>query len=263
MDALAALSQPWATVIGGCIVGIGALLGFRASMRTRETMERTAKDTHEREVLSARQDRYSTAAEQLSSEHETVRLAGIYALAALADEWQVDGLDGQRDVSVKVMCSYLRGRPRPGDGQEGHGGDDREVRNAIISVISAHRAGEARLGWPDSQIDLKRAVLIKVNLRAAVLHGLDLTSANLSGADLKGADLRAADLRGVKMPNAYLKGAVLSGADLRGAVLSDADLTEADLSDANVSGVDLSRTDLTRTKGLPDDGVRSAAPQAQ
>ncbi|WP_368806839.1 pentapeptide repeat-containing protein [Kocuria sabuli] len=259
MEVLTALSQPWATVIGGCIVAVGALLGFRASMKTRETMADTANRTHEREVMSARQNRYTTAAEQLSSEHETVRLAGIYALAALADEWQAAEEQGHRDVSVKLMCSYLRGRPRPGGGQEGHGGDDREVRNAIISMISAHRAHAAGPTWPDSLIDLKRAVLIKVSMRSADLHGLNFTSANLAGADLMDADLRGADLRGAHLENAYLKNAKLGGSDLRGAVfrgadLTDADLTDADLTDADVGGVDLARADRTRTKGLTDDG---------
>jgi hypothetical protein len=109
---LRALSQPWATLIGGCIVGAGAFLGFRASMKTRDTMERIANRTHGREVMAARQDRYTKIAEQLASEHEPVRLAGVYALAALADEWQGTGDIGQRDVAVKLLCAYLRAKPR-------------------------------------------------------------------------------------------------------------------------------------------------------
>ena len=48
-------------------------------------------------------DRYATAAEQLGSSSATVRLAGIYALANLADQWEE-----QRQQCVEVLCAHLR-----------------------------------------------------------------------------------------------------------------------------------------------------------
>jgi hypothetical protein len=48
-------------------------------------------------------DRYGAAVSQLGSEIVTVRLAGVYALANLADEWTA-----QRQQCVDVLCAYLR-----------------------------------------------------------------------------------------------------------------------------------------------------------
>ncbi|MET7695698.1 hypothetical protein ABZT06_48915 [Streptomyces sp. NPDC005483] len=48
-------------------------------------------------------DRYTTAAEQLGHGQPAVRLAGVYAMARLADDWPE-----QRQVCIDVLCAYLR-----------------------------------------------------------------------------------------------------------------------------------------------------------
>ncbi|MGL5867297.1 MAG: pentapeptide repeat-containing protein [Dermatophilaceae bacterium] len=48
-------------------------------------------------------ERYGAAVAQLGSENTVARLAGVYALANLADEWQE-----QRQQCVDVLCAYLR-----------------------------------------------------------------------------------------------------------------------------------------------------------
>ncbi|MGL5825375.1 MAG: pentapeptide repeat-containing protein, partial [Nocardioides sp.] len=48
-------------------------------------------------------ERYGAAVAQLGSENATARLAGVYALANLADEWPA-----QRQQCVDVLCAYLR-----------------------------------------------------------------------------------------------------------------------------------------------------------
>jgi len=62
-------------------------------------------------------DRYITAAGQLGHDKAAVRLAGVYALARLADDW-----DEQRQVCIDVLCACLwrrhgtTGRRRCGGG---------------------------------------------------------------------------------------------------------------------------------------------------
>lgn len=56
-------------------------------------------------------DRYSKMAEQLASSHLAVRLAGIYSLAALADDWAKNGNLNERQVCLDLMCAYFRSQP--------------------------------------------------------------------------------------------------------------------------------------------------------
>lgn len=262
------LSQPWATLLASFVVGTGAFLGFRVSMKS-----------HKREVLAARHTRYTTIAEQLSSDHETVRLAGVYALSALADEWQMARNISQRDVAAELLCAYLRADPRTSKGRESIGYKDREVRAAIISIIRAHRVSAARPFWLGCLVNLSGADLSRADLSRADLESVDLWEANLSDANLRGAnlsrailqtanlsranlsraslsranlsgtDLRAANLMGANLSLANLLGANLSWANLSGANLSEAhlsvaDLSETDLSEANLAGANLAGANL-------------------
>ena len=61
------------------------------------------------EASAAREDaklyaeRFVSAADQLGSDKAAVRLAGVYAMASLADGWQA----GQQ-TCIDVLCGYLR-----------------------------------------------------------------------------------------------------------------------------------------------------------
>jgi hypothetical protein len=59
-------------------------------------------------------ERFATAAEQLGSDKPAaVRLAGVYGMAGLADDWEAN-----RQTCVDVLCAYLRlpYEPDPGKG---------------------------------------------------------------------------------------------------------------------------------------------------
>lgn len=58
----------------------------RDAAEERDRANRETIDTRERET--ARHARFTTIVNQLASEHETVRIGGLYALSALADEWE-------------------------------------------------------------------------------------------------------------------------------------------------------------------------------
>jgi hypothetical protein len=123
---------------------------------------------------AGRRSRYTSAAQQLGDPQAAVRLAGVYAMAHLADEWAE-----QRQQCVDVLCAYLR-LPWAGDptqlepnttttehtwpdgmGQRkviktysGRPGE-REVRQTIVRVIASHlrpnSVGSVGLGirWSD------------------------------------------------------------------------------------------------------------------
>src|SRR5262245_21419677 len=84
-------------------------------------------------------ERFATAAGQLGSDKPpAVRLAGVYAVAGLADDWPEN-----RQTCVDVLCAYLRlpYEPDPGKGARVSKQLDfranREVRHTVIRVITA------------------------------------------------------------------------------------------------------------------------------
>src|SRR6185437_11830806 len=85
-------------------------------------------------------ERFATAADQLGSDKPAaVRLAGVYAMTGLADDWQEN-----RQTCVDVLCAYLRMpyEPEPDDGvataERLAFRGNREVRHTVIRVIGAH-----------------------------------------------------------------------------------------------------------------------------
>jgi len=106
-------------------------------------------------------DRFVTATAQIGGDSIMARLAGVYALANLADEWG-EHTPSQRQVCIDVLCAYLRTAYDPTTDNlttttqtertttDGHGGgtkdvttrtalrDDRDVRLTIIRIIRDH-----------------------------------------------------------------------------------------------------------------------------
>lgn len=77
--------------------------------------------------------RYTTAADQLGHEKAAVRLAGVYAMAQLADHWVE-----QRHVCIDVLCAYLRMPSEPDADNPKHREGELEVRLTIIRIIRDH-----------------------------------------------------------------------------------------------------------------------------
>lgn len=264
-----------ATLVAGTIVGLGAWLGFIASSDNRRSMEHTAfmvdrrerkkaERDHNREKLSDQQNRFTRIAEQLADEKEPVRLAGMYGLSALADEWHQEGRLDLEDVAIELTCAYLRA--------DSKFGDDKEVRAAAISVIREHTQANSVPKWPGNSIDLSGAKLSKADLEGSDLSGAkldealldwaDLSRANLSSTVMRGTVLVSANLTEAEFSNSYFLGCFLNGAylikaelqkssfrpwvdiiggqfkniqcDLRGAVLVGCDLSGADLRAATI-----------------------------
>lgn len=107
------------TVVAG-LGGVVLLAVNTRKQRVTEAEHGLAAQRAERERVQGFNERFGTAAEQLAHESAAVRLAGVYAMAGLADDW-ID----QRQVCVDVLCGYLRVQTA---------GDD-HVREAILRVI--------------------------------------------------------------------------------------------------------------------------------
>jgi hypothetical protein len=104
-------------------------------------------------------ERFATAAEQLGSDKPAVRLAGVYAMAGLADDWAEN-----RQTCVDVLCAYLRMPYEPDPGQDAPEPQrlvfqaGREVRHTVIRIITAHLREDAAVSWQGLNFDFTGVV---------------------------------------------------------------------------------------------------------
>ena len=88
------------------IAGIGGVFALVIAYRRQglnEAAEIRTERAEAREDGKVFNERFKSAAEQLSSERAANRLAGVYAMAGLADDW-----DAGRQTCINVLCAYLR-----------------------------------------------------------------------------------------------------------------------------------------------------------
>jgi uncharacterized protein YjbI with pentapeptide repeats len=116
----------------------------------REQLDRTLAE----ERLRTLNERFATAADRLGSDTPApVRLAAVYAMVGLADDWPEN-----RQTCVDVLCAYLRMpySPDPGDdapeAQRLSFQEDREVRHTVIRVIGDHLREGAK-SWCGLNLD--------------------------------------------------------------------------------------------------------------
>jgi len=160
------------TVAGSVAGGVGAVVALVVSYRRQHQSEAAER----REDTRLFNERYHQAAEQLGSEKAAVRLAGVYALAGLADDWD----DGRRKC-VEVLCAYIRmpyAPPDPGLDDENEDvevrreqrrrREEREVRRTILNTIGERlRAEPGERTWHVLDFNFRGAVIDGGNLRGA------------------------------------------------------------------------------------------------
>src|SRR5690349_12064093 len=122
--AVIAASVSFLTLVGTLVA---QYLSHRATSRQ---LDRTLAEQHTR----ALNERFATAAELLGGDKPSaVHLAGVHAMAGLADDWEEN-----RQTCVDVLCAYLRlpygrdpGRDAPQAEQLGFRAN-REVRHTVV-----------------------------------------------------------------------------------------------------------------------------------
>src|SRR6516165_6533098 len=162
-----------------------------------EQPDRTLADQRTRTL----NERFDTVAEHLGSDKPpAVRVAAVYAMAGLADDWPE-----HRQMCVEVLCAYLRMpyEPEPG-------GDapvekrlawraSREVRHTVIRVIAAHLNGTAPVSWCGLNFDFAGAVFDGGDFSGAKFSGgtVSFTGAEFSGAGVSfgGAEFSSGTVR--------------------------------------------------------------------
>jgi uncharacterized protein YjbI with pentapeptide repeats len=144
------------------VAGVGGVVALVVAYRK----QRVSESAETREHLKLLNERFGAACNQIGNEAPTVRLAGVYALASLADEWPQ-----QRQTCIDVLCAYLRVPYEPDLESEWFHDAESEVRLSITSVIAQHLRDGAPVSWQGHDFDLVRAVL-----RSADFSGIHLPS---------------------------------------------------------------------------------------
>ena len=144
--ALVLLAAPVIALVGVVLGGVLQRWTARSEGARREARadERHQLDLRQTETRMFT-DRFREAAAQIGNSEPAVRLAGVYAMAALADEWAE-----QRQPCVDVLCGYLRLPPRDQEGED-------QVRLTIVGVMRDHLQASAAVSWSDLDFDFAGA----------------------------------------------------------------------------------------------------------
>ncbi|MET9211669.1 MULTISPECIES: pentapeptide repeat-containing protein [unclassified Nocardia] len=196
------------------VAGVGGVVALVIAYRRQRDLEQ-----------SRFVERFGAAAAQLGATDVAVRIAGVYAMAGVADE--SEGL--RRQQCIDVLCGYLRLPYSPelganhqsklvlkhhratadgtrADDQEHHleyRHNDREVRATIVRVIADHLRLTAEYSWSAGDFDF----------RTAHLEDVDFSRVKFSGA----ARFGTATFSGLAM----FSGATFAGTtDFEGAIFS-------------------------------------------
>lgn len=175
------------------VAGVGGVVALVIAYRRQRDLEQ-----------SRFVERFGAAAAQLGATDVAVRIAGVYAMAGVADE--SDGL--RRQQCIDVLCGYLRLPYSPelganhqsklvlkhhratadgtrADDQERHleyRHNDREVRATIIRVIADRLRPTAEYSWSANDFDFRTAHLEHVDLSYVKFAGTArFSSATFSG----------------------------------------------------------------------------------
>ncbi|WP_433020076.1 pentapeptide repeat-containing protein [Kribbella sp. CA-294648] len=170
----------------GLVAAGGAAVALVVNYRRQQHLERD--DAGRRDEVRLFTERFGAAAAQLGGARPAVRLAGVYAMAALADEW-----DTQRQQCIDVLCGYLRlpyaGEPPPGHPEmvveqrqyaggtiqrtetTTHQAGEIQVRRAIVDTIRQHLQPTAQPSWSNLNFDFNGAILIDASFRGARFAG--------------------------------------------------------------------------------------------
>jgi hypothetical protein len=136
---------------------------------TSQELDRTLAEQRTR----ALNERFAIAAAELGSDEPSdVHMAGVYAIASLADDWPEN-----RQTCVDVLCAYLRMPYEPDPGTEAPGPQrhafwaSSKVRHTAIRVITAHLHEDAVVSWQGLNLDFTGAAFDGGDFNGAVFSG--------------------------------------------------------------------------------------------
>ena len=146
-DTIGVLQLVFATVAGA-----GALVALIVAYRRQKITE--ADSAHDRTRVF--NERFTAIAAQLGDAQPAVRLAGVHAMAGLADDWIQN-----RQTCVDVLCAYLRLPYDPDPGQDATPAEktDAQAHATLALAAATHALATASTGGPQPAAEPKRVRL--------------------------------------------------------------------------------------------------------
>ena len=176
------------------VVSVAAqIYGIRRTSRDTEKGREEQHEQLDRTLTEQRtqtmNERFATAADRLGDDKPAaVRLAGVYAMAGLADDWEKN-----RQTCVDVLCAYLRLPYHPDAGDDDAGDDDpggdarakerlkfceiREVRHTAMRVIAEHLRDKG----VEKQVAARSWQGLNFNFSGVIFDGSTFSHARFSG----------------------------------------------------------------------------------
>lgn len=243
---------------------VAAALGATVALVVAYRRTRVEESAGARDVERLFTDRFESAATLLGDGASAVRLAGVYAMARLADDWPE-----QQQTCVDVLCAYLRIPPEQPDLPAG----EREVRLTVFRVVADHlRGARGQPSWRGRTFDLTGVVFLdgEVSFDGVRLAGsrllldgaiFDGGTVSFQDADVGDGELsfRRATFRGgeLRLDRASVssggtlsfRGAVLGGTTTAPAGTTPAGTTPAPTADAGTAPQPWVRLDRLRLSG--------------
>ncbi|WP_433384071.1 hypothetical protein ACQPZX_23085 [Actinoplanes sp. CA-142083] len=145
---------------------VGAVLAGVYAYRKQRLTEGDARRADAEQLIG----RFGKASEQLGHASPAVRLAGVYAMSSLADDWAP-----QRQMCINVLTVYLQVpfEADPARPEYAHG--EKVVRRTIVRVIRDHlRPGFSSVSWQGYNFRFEEAIF----------YGGDLTGARFTGGNV-------------------------------------------------------------------------------
>ncbi|MDV6262893.1 pentapeptide repeat-containing protein [Rhodococcoides yunnanense] len=200
------------TIIGGFFVVTAAAIAYTGTHLTRTSTERIADQKNRFDTINAERAhnladiqelrrRFVTTTAQFADPSPEVRLAGVYALEALTNDWIDRNSTTDAQTCINYLCGYLT-RPYSPPTQDPHlrqtvvtpdlgthvqrtymhPHDDLNVRQAITRTIATHLHPGNHHTWSDYDYDLTGAYF-----RDAIFSGCHFRGKiNLTGTHFDG-----------------------------------------------------------------------------
>ncbi len=200
------------------------------------------------------QERFKAAAEHLSNERVSARIASFYEFYRLA---KIESEPDLKENIFDILCAHLRQITKDENYQSKERESDQtayeiskpieEVQSLLNTLFKIRNKNDLIFRGMNADLaatNLQGANLQEANLQYAILHNTNLENAILQEANLQEANLQEAKLQYAKLQKANMQNANLQGADLLGANLSDANMQQADMCQAYLHYANLQRTNL-------------------
>ncbi|MFJ6002563.1 hypothetical protein [Arthrobacter sp. NPDC092385] len=150
-------------------------------------------EKHGLDVVAALRGRYVSAAEQLGNTSPAVRLAGIYALASLADDWSDKHNYKERQVCVDLLTSYLSLMQSASDASAPTHSERDTIWSSIFERVAVDRTNN---GWPRAVVKVQNTRiaerLVKLDLD---FKALDFSSSPVASLSFEDCHFISAEVR--------------------------------------------------------------------